>query len=68
MKQEDQIEPEVSQYEYRLQEEIHFWQNMISNSRKNDRNADLTRMLEAKALAEYRLLQFSEAKENTKRH
>ena len=68
MKHEDQIADETSQYEYRLLEEIHFWQSMISECRKSDRNAELSRMQEAMALAEYRLLQFNEADEKTTRH
>lgn len=68
MKQEDQAENELCQYAYRLQEEILFWRHMISKCRKDDHNTELSRMQEAMALAEYRLLQFNEAQEKTQRH
>lgn len=68
MKHEEQMADETNQYEYRLLEEIYFWQSMISDCRKSDRNAELPRMQEAMALAEYRLLQFNEANEKATRH
>ena len=59
MKHNERPDDGIGEYEFRLQEEIHFWQHMIRECRKNDRNSELPRMFEAMALAEYRLLQLT---------
>lgn len=60
MKKTGQADNERNLYEFRLQEEINFWKHMIEECRRNDRNAEIPRMFEAMALAEYRLLQVND--------
>jgi len=63
MKRNKQPDDGIDEYAFRLQEEIQFWQQMIKQCRQNDRNSELPRMFEAMALAEYRLLQLNESKD-----